>query len=144
MAFFANQKTIIINREIVQRRTGKNSPYLIAYQENLKYAMRTLSGTGFKVYMMLVFNINKYRLDFSPKYVSLETGISMDSARKALKELEEEGFLVKENKNLYYFYERPEKLGEKERSLSDESSLSTLTELLGKLIEQEVDKRTHY
>lgn len=103
-----NQKMITIHRDNVKRGTGRQKPFLIAYQENLKYAMKSLSGTGFKVYMMLVFNTDNYRISFSPKFVSLETGISLDSARKALKELEEKKFIIAGEHLHYDFYEEPQ------------------------------------
>lgn len=93
MAQFANQNTLTINREQVEKGTGKNEPYLIAYKKNLVEAMNELTGTAFKVYVYLLCNINKYKMDYSPAYIAREIGISRDSARSALKEFERKGYM---------------------------------------------------
>ena len=53
--FYPNQKEIVINRETIAKGTT-NRAYLIAYQDNLIDAMKTLSGTAFRVYLCLLFN----------------------------------------------------------------------------------------
>lgn len=93
MAQFAYQNTLTINREQVEKGTGKNEPYLIAYKKNLVEAMNELTGTAFKVYVYLLCNINNYKMDYSPAYIAREIGISRDSARSALTEFEKKGYM---------------------------------------------------
>lgn len=94
MAQFAYQNTLTINRDQVQKGTGKTEPYLTAYRKNLVEAMNELSGTAFKVYVFLLCNANSYKLDFSPAHIAREIGISRDSARSALAEFERKGYLA--------------------------------------------------
>lgn len=54
--FIPNQKVVKINREKVDKGTGSGRNYLIAYQDNISAASLTLSHTGFKVYIYLLFN----------------------------------------------------------------------------------------
>ena len=93
MAQYAYQNTLTINREPVQKGTGKTEPYLIAYKRNLVEAMNELSGTAFKVYVYLLCNVSSYKMEFSPAHIAREIGISRDSARSALAEFERKGYL---------------------------------------------------
>ena len=94
MAQFAYQNTLTINRDPVQKRTGKLEPYLISYKKNLVEAMNELSGTAFKVYVFLLCNASSYTMDYSPAYIAREIGISRDSARSALSEFERKGYMT--------------------------------------------------
>lgn len=93
MAQFAYQNTLTINREPVQKGTGKTEPYLISYKKNLVEAMNELSGTAFKVYVYLLCNINDYKIDYSPAHIAREIGIGRDSARSAIAEFERKGYV---------------------------------------------------
>ena len=104
---YPNQKMIRIHRASVEKGSGKTKPFLFAYQANLKEAMKRLSGTGFKAYLMLVFNTDQYQTAYSPQYIADETGMCLDSARKAMKELTEKGFLLAGEKSHFDFYEEP-------------------------------------
>lgn len=103
--YFPNQKQIKINRELVEKSNGRL--FLVAFQDNISEAMITLSHTGFKVYMSLIFNKNNYCLEYSPKYVSQITGMCLDTARKGLKELQTKGYLIPtdDREKFYNFYE---------------------------------------
>jgi DNA-binding MarR family transcriptional regulator len=108
MNSYPNQYTITINKDVVKQQKGRNRVYLIIYRNNLTTAMKQLSGTAFKVYIYLASNQDGFTLGYSPQDISNETGISKDSARKALKEFEEKGFLFADKshtKNLN-FYEK--------------------------------------
>ena len=111
MSYYPNQKQITINRELVKKNTPRF--FLCAYQDNLSEAMKNLSHTGFKVYLALMFNRDKYAIEFSPKYVSQITGMCLDTARKGLKELESKFYLLPSNetKTMYQFYETPHEEG---------------------------------
>lgn len=106
---YPNQKMIRIHKANVEKGTGKARPFLLIYQSNLKEAMKRLSGTGFKAYLMLAANADQYQTNYSPQYISAETGMCLDSARKALKELEEKGFLIVGESSHYDFYEEPQR-----------------------------------
>lgn len=102
---YPNQKRIKIQREIVNqvKDTGRN--YLIAYQDNLLDAMKSLTPAAFKVYMCLLFNANGYILDFSPEHFSDMTGLCRDTVRKSLALLRSEGFIEYEDTSKYKFRE---------------------------------------
>ena len=53
--YIPNQKVIKINREKVVKGLSNGRLYLVAYQDNLLNAMKTLSHTAFKVYVYLMF-----------------------------------------------------------------------------------------
>ena len=107
MKSFPNQYSIVINREAVKTSSGKNRPYLIAYNDNLTTAMKKLSGTAFKVYIYLLSNKDNYKLEYSPQAIANEIGISKDSARKALKEFEVKRYIIpdREHPSSLQFYE---------------------------------------
>lgn len=101
------QKTITIHKERVEKKTTRF--FLCCYQDNLQTAMKTLSHTGFKVYLSLLFNRDGYCIDFSPAYVSQITSLCLDTARKGLKELIQKNYLVPANdkETIFNFYETP-------------------------------------
>lgn len=102
---YANQKRIIIQREMPKDIKNIGRPYLIAYQDNLINAMKSLSPAAFKVYVCLLFNADGYPLDFSPEHIKDLTGLCKDTIRKALNALEREGFLVSDEYPKYRFKE---------------------------------------
>lgn len=121
---YANQKEIVIKRDLVEKASGKL--YLIAYQDNLINAMNALSPCSFKVYICLLFNKDKYSLDFSPQHIAKISGIHRDTARNAFQELEEKGYLVKLDEKHFIFYEVPKITGlkpyEEKREFVDDDS----------------------
>ena len=106
--FYPNQKEIVINRETIAKGTTKRA-YLIAYQDNLIDAMKTLSGTAFRVYLCLLFNRDQYSTEFSPEYISKIAGMCSASCRKSFKELQESGYIEELEKTHYLFFEVPKK-----------------------------------
>ena len=105
MGQYPNQKRIIIHRENIEKGKGNTRPFLIAYQDNLIYAMKLLTPAEFKVYLCLLFNKEGYSLDFSPEHIHEITGVCKDTIRKALNRLEELGFLEYDGNSKYEFYE---------------------------------------
>ena len=103
--YYPNQKQITIRRDIVQNSKKEKMPYLIAYQQNLEDAMQCLSPTTFKVYICLLCNKDYHTLEYSPEHISKVAGICKDSARKALKQLEQEGYLEQVKEHQYVFRE---------------------------------------
>lgn len=91
---YYNRRYITVERENVvsSKKTGRL--YLIAYQDNIKQAMKELSASAFKCYIVLIMAKDRFVFDYSPKYFSNEADISPDTARKALKELQEKNYLI--------------------------------------------------
>lgn len=105
MAFYENQNTIQIHRNLPQKGTTK--PFLTVDTSIIFDAMNALTGTEFKTYMYLLCNANGFYLDFSPQHIGKTTGISRDSARSAFKTMEDKGYIVERKKGSYDFYDIP-------------------------------------
>ena len=103
--YYTNQKQITIKKEIVIGSKKHQQPYLIAYKINLEDAMKDLTATAFKVYICLLCNKNNYTIEYSPEHISRVAGICKDSARKALIQLEQKGYLKQINDHQYIFRE---------------------------------------
>lgn len=103
--YYTNQKQITIKKERVEGSKKYQQPYLIAYKANLEDAMKDLTATAFKVYICLLCNKNNYTIEYSPEHISRVTGICKDSARKALVQLEQKGYLKQINDHRYIFRE---------------------------------------
>ena len=106
MAYYANQKTITINKPQCDRDDVK----VILKRETIEAAARNLTGNEFKLYIYFASNSDGYKLDFSPKYFESIYGITAETTRKLVKQLEEKGYLVqKEKSNLFDFFLEPHK-----------------------------------
>ena len=107
--YYANQRCVKINREVVKKTT--NRKFLVCYIDNIERAEKELSKTAFQVYMYLICNKDEYELEYSTTHISMKTGMCIESARKAFLELEKCGYLVEnaDNKHFYNFYEVPQK-----------------------------------
>lgn len=115
------QKTITINKEKVVKQSSRF--FLCCYQDNIETAMKALTHTAFKVWICLMFNRDGYTIDFSPAYVSQTTGLCLDTARKAMKELIQKNFLIpaNEKETIFNFYETPQiKMINERREIIDE------------------------
>lgn len=102
---YFNQNTIIIHRDMPEKGKGKDRPFIYAHQDNIVEAMSELDGTSFKVYMLFLFNQNGFAVDYSPQHISNAIGMCRDSARAAIKKLEDKGFLIRRSEGNYDFYE---------------------------------------
>lgn len=118
MAYFANQKTIIVHRDKVEQN-GKRQ-YLIVYSDRLDQAARTLSSVGLKLYLYLLTNKDGYEKDYSPKHFADVYGVSIESARKAPQNLIDNGYLVIRDGNKLDFYEEPQQTEELEIDIVEE------------------------
>ena len=124
--FIPNQKIIRVNREKVDKVAAQGRLYLIVYQDNLLYAMKDLSHTAFKVYMYFLFNKDNYSVAYSPEYIHKQANICKETARKAFKELQDKGYIIKSDRGLD-FYEYPKQaaklspIGEKREFVDDET-----------------------
>lgn len=79
---------------------------MIAYQDNISAALKDLSNSAFKVYIYFLFHKDGYSIAFSPEYFRKSVNICKDTARKAFKELQEKGYIIKTDRG-YEFYEYP-------------------------------------
>ncbi len=114
---YCNQWTINSHKEKVEKTSGKQRPYLIAYTDTIINAARfedgdkKMTGNTFMVWMWLLCNKEGSQIDYSPKYIAQTLGISEDSAKKAKTLLVEFGYLVPasdDNPFIYNFYDTPQ------------------------------------
>ena len=104
---YPNQRGIKIHREIIKKEYKE--PFLTVKSSNLFYAMRDLSNSAFKVYIYFISNKNDYIMGISPAAINNETGVCVETARKAVKELEIKGYIVMSDYLKFQFYEVPHK-----------------------------------
>lgn len=105
---YANQRRININREIPKGTKDNKRSYMIAYNDNINDAMKNISKVStLKAYLYLIQNTNNYYFALSTQDISNTTGISLKSAKDAINELIDLGYLVLREKHTYDFYERP-------------------------------------
>ena len=111
MKSIGNQKKIEIVKEIVDKGTGKNRPYMIAYTDTIELAAKELNNTQFKVYIYLLTNQDGYYFGLSPQDIANRYGASIDAVRDAIKGLIDKGYLVQEKNSEwnYKFYDRLDK-----------------------------------
>lgn len=105
--FYPNQRYITINRENVSSSKKTGRLYMIMYQDNVKFAMRDLSASAFKCYLTLAMQKDRFIMDYSPEYISSVASIHPNTCRKAMKELQEKGYLIQIDEKNYNFYEYP-------------------------------------
>ena len=105
---YANQRRITIHREVPKGTKESKRPYVIAYNDNINDAMKNISKVStLKAYLYLIQNTNNYYFALSTQDISDTTGISLKSAKDAINDLIEKGYLVLRDKHTYDFYERP-------------------------------------
>lgn len=99
-----NQKKIFIKRDSDNVRVD----YLKVSNDNLHAAMYNLSSSGFMLWIYFVDNANGYNMELYPVDFMSVTGLSDSTYRRAFKELEEKGYLIKSpvKRNYYLFKEK--------------------------------------
>lgn len=98
-----NQKTITTSKE----KSDKDNKYAIFNLNALQYAMIDLKGESFKLWCYINKNQDGYTFALSA-VDAVKWGIgSRSSYNRAVKELEEKGYLVENAKNQFTFYELP-------------------------------------
>ena len=101
---YGNKRQIKINREKVSNKdTGRL--YLCAYQDNIQFAIQDLSASAFKCYLVFLMQKDKFVMDYSPEYIASIAKVCRDTARKAMRELQEKGYLIQIDEKHYDFYE---------------------------------------
>ena len=117
-----NQKTVKL-----APRTKRDSEHLYSMNnlDALQMAMKTLNGSGLKLWLYLNKNQDGYRLELS-RVDCANWGIKKDSYYKAVDELIQKGFLIQDHfgSNLFWFHEiasseKPKYFSESENDLSE-------------------------
>ena len=98
-----NQKVITVNKSICD----KEHIYAQCNLKANKMALKELSANAYKLYMYFALNQDDYTFALSYVHVYSITGMSEKTYHRAVKELIEKGYLVKEEdkKNQYIFYD---------------------------------------
>lgn len=99
MATYPNQKTIRIHKQSI------DGDYLLIDNSSWMKAYNHLKKRNtFGLYLYLAKNADGYNLDLSRRHVMDALGMSKDSYIRAVKELEDVGYLVKDVDGFYDFY----------------------------------------
>ena len=96
-----NQKIIRIHKD------SYNGGYLTIGTEEWQEAFKSLKRITFGVYLYLSGNANGFELTLSRRDVMDRLGVSKDTYLRAVKELEEKGYLAHKNGPVWNFYTTP-------------------------------------
>lgn len=96
-----NQKIIRVHKD------SYNGGYLTIGTEEWQEAFKSLKRITFGVYLYLSGNANGFELTLSRRDVMDRLGVSKDTYLRAVKELEEKGYLVHKNGPVWNFYTIP-------------------------------------
>lgn len=102
MAIYANQKDIYSCKpEKIQ------SPYITVSEDDYFLACRNLKASTVIVWMYMIKNHSDFKLEFSPKALQNKSGLSLNTIRQAVKELEEKKYLINVTSNIYLCFVQP-------------------------------------
>lgn len=103
MKVYGNQKVVLVKKA----PANKQNLYSVINIEAAHAAMRNLQEVkaGFMLWYYLAENQNNYMFALSSADFMKETGCKIKAYTAAVNALEEKGYLVKQDKNLYIFYE---------------------------------------
>ncbi len=96
-----NQKVIRVHKD------SYNGSYLTIGTEEWQEAFKSLKRITFGVYLYLSGNANGFELTLSRRDVMDRLGVSKDTYLRAVKELEEKGYLTHKNGPVWNFYTTP-------------------------------------
>ena len=96
-----NQKIIRVHKD------SYNGSYLTIGTEEWQEAFKSLKRITFGVYLYLSGNANGFELTLSRRDVMDRLGVSKDTYLRAVKELEEKGYLAHKNGPVWNFYTTP-------------------------------------
>ena len=96
-----NQKIIRVHKD------SYNGSYLTIGTEEWQEAFKSLKRITFGVYLYLSGNANGFELTLSRRDVMDRLGVSRDTYLRAVKELEEKGYLTHKNGPVWNFYTTP-------------------------------------
>lgn len=100
-----NQKVIRIHKD------SYNGSYLTIGTEEWQEAFKSLKRITFGVYLYLSGNASGFELTLSRRDVMDRLGVSKDTYLRAVKELEEKGYLAHKNGPVWNFYTTPVDMG---------------------------------
>lgn len=92
------------NQKDIHMKRPKVTPPFSSIEKEYKYkAMRTLTGGGYKLWSYFIDNKNNRRFGLSYKTVGNLTGISKSTYDRGVKELIDNGYLIRyKDTNFYY------------------------------------------
>lgn len=100
----SNQNLIIIHREM------PNTNFLQIKNENWQGMLKSTHDThAFALYLYFASNANNYKLEISPQAIENAIGMPRSTYYKKFQLLQEKGYIIQIGKNLYSFYETPQK-----------------------------------
>lgn len=113
-----NQKIIRVHKD------SYSGGYLTIGTEEWQDAFKSLKRITFGVYLYLSGNANGFELTLSRRDVMDRLGVSKDTYLRAVKELEEKGYLTHKNGPVWNFYTTPviEETTEEETKVYDEDN----------------------
>lgn len=87
-----NQQYKVMN---TYKSDTKNHSYIMINHDSWQRAIKELSSVGFKLYMYMAKNTGGYDYDLSPSAINKAVGMCKESYRKAFRELESKGYIVR-------------------------------------------------
>ena len=101
-----NQKTLQVSK---QEKATKDNLIAVRGQRAERIAAKNLTPTALKMWLAFTQNINGYVFGLSPAALDDEWGIPIASYKRAVKELQDKGYMVPKEgvKNYYIFYDIP-------------------------------------
>lgn len=125
-----NQKIIRVHKD------SYNGSYLTIGTEEWQEAFKSLKRITFGVYLYLSGNANGFELTLSRRDVMDRLGVSKDTYLRAVKELEDKGYLVHKNGPVWNFYTTPVDMetDAKESDDDNESGESENSENVGGMV----------
>lgn len=92
-----------------QERGSKENLLSIRSQQGEKIAMKSLSPSALKIYLFVTANANGYHFLLTSNGVIAELGFSRRTYTSAMKELIDQGFLIKreDGSEVWDFYDNP-------------------------------------
>lgn len=110
-----NQKVIRIHKD------SYNGSYLTIGTEEWQEAFKSLKRITFGVYLYLSGNASGFELTLSRRDVMDRLGVSKDTYLRAVKELEERGYLAHKNGPVWNFYTTPVDMGTDAKEFDDDN-----------------------
>ena len=110
-----NQKIIRVHKD------SYNGSYLTIGTEEWQEAFKSLKRITFGVYLYLSGNANGFELTLSRRDVMDRLRVSKDTYLRAIKELEEKGYLVHKNGPVWNFYTTPVNMETDTKESDDDS-----------------------
>ena len=101
---FPNQKMLKIGEK---KKCGKDNWYCILNKEALLTALKLLNGNEIKVFLYFISNMENYTFALSSADICDKLNISRSTFTRAIKKFLEIGYLVKDEKGDYIFYDYP-------------------------------------